>query len=200
MTSAAIASRPHCRERGREPLIDLDQNEFDTGHRVWRPQARRRRRLAPKSTTRSPERAGVAAANSMASVAGAVTDFGCPTQSSPEKATSVNSRGSVIGPQFVAQAGVAEKLAALRGLSSSWTRIRAAGLRREPSIMLMFDPAPYDEYCAIEQCADRRNQHHIVGPNNSRNFYSPFAGRRGRPRDVSAYSALAALAVAFYLL
>src|SRR5258707_6325532 len=154
---------------------------------------------APKSTTRSPERAGVAAANSTASWPARRPDFGCRRRNRPPRnASSVNSRGSVIGPQFVGQAGVAEKLARFAVI----VVMDQNPARQHPE--RAFDNAhvliqhQMMNIGAIEQRADRRNQHHIVGPNQFPQLLFSFVDPTRRPRDVSAHRALAALTVAFY--
>src|SRR6185312_13969213 len=70
---------------------------------------------APKSTTRSPGRAGVAAATSIASWPARWPDFGWRRRNlPPRKASSVTSLlSSIIRSQLVLQPGITEKLAGL---------------------------------------------------------------------------------------
>src|SRR4051794_21351007 len=70
---------------------------------------------APKSATRSPGRAAVAAASNIASWPARWPLFGWRRSNcAPRKASSVKaSDGSVIGPQFMAEAGIGEHLSRL---------------------------------------------------------------------------------------
>src|ERR1700687_5632223 len=121
---------------------------------------------APKPTTRSPERPGVAAASSMASWPARCPDFGCRRRNCPPRnASSVNSPGSVIGPQFVAEACISKNLARLAVIvlmDQDPARQDSEGTFDNAHVLIQHQMM---DIGAIEQRANRRNQHHVVGPN-----------------------------------
>src|SRR3984957_12303817 len=123
---------------------------------------------APKSTTRSPGRAKVAAASSMASWPARWPDLGCRSRNwPPRNASSVNwspaySRaGSVIGPQFMGEAGVGEKLT--RGtivvvMDQNTARQHAKRAFDDAHVLIQHQMMNIG---TVEQRADSRNQHDI---------------------------------------
>src|SRR5262249_31353742 len=121
---------------------------------------------APNSTTRSPALAAVAAASSIASwparwpLAG-WRRHNCP----PRKASSVMSASaSLIGPQFMRQSGLAEELPrrlVVFLVHENPPRQDAERALDDAHVLVQHQMM---DVGAIEQRADRRHQHHIVGP------------------------------------
>src|ERR1700677_1337981 len=191
-TSAAIAfaaALPRARDASSESISTRTSSPPATRVATARPAAPT---PAPKSTTRSPERAGVAAASSMASWPARWPDFGCRRRSCPPRnASSVNSpAGSVIGPQFVGKAGIAKKLtrrAIVVVLEQNTARQDAKRAFNDAHVLIQHQMM---DIGAVEQGADSRNQHHIVGskqfPQLRYSFFSPGSVRRCGCASLSA--------------
>src|SRR6476619_2992616 len=119
-------------------------------------------------------------------------------QRPPRNVSSLNSPRSVIGPQFVAQAGIGKKLTCLAVIVLvDQNPARQDSERAFDNAHVLVQHEMMD-IGAIEQRADRRNQHDIVGPNQFPQVLFSYADPTRRLHDVSMPGALAALPAPFY--
>ena len=168
----ASRPRPRCHSTPRwrdasaaSRRIDLDQHQIDARLRAAPPPGRRRRhRHRNRRHVRPPApRSPPPAAWRRVRRGGRIT--GCRNRSRPPRnASSVtSSRRSVIGPQFMGQPGIGEKLprlAVIVLMDQNPPRQNAERALDHAHVLIQHQMM---DVGAIEQRADRRHQHHIVG-------------------------------------
>jgi len=144
---------------------------------------------APKSTTRAPDRADVAAASSIASWPARWPVFNCRKRNRPpRKASSVHSRRrSVIGPQFMGEPGIGQELArgAIVLVVDQDAPLQEAQRALDDAHVLVQHHMM--DFGAVEQRSDSGNQNEIVGSYQFPQIRSPVtaAGPLPPPAAVS---------------
>ena len=206
-----------------EPLIHIDKRQLDTLDAACQRKSRRAHARAefdhPLSPTRvrrgckqhcimtramAPARLAQSQPTAEKGILGEVFGQGFPGQAFSVKILAE----SVIGPQLVGEAGIAEdlpRLAVIVLVDQNTARQHADRAFEHAHVLVQHQMVNMG---AVEQRADRRNQHDIVGPNQFPQLWRSFADPlQGGPARVNRYlvftctpAALAAYAQQFLLL